>query len=123
MRSLFLALLLAVVPTQVPAAAKRFEAKNNYGALAFNPATGAFGYSFDQRSRRAALEAARAHCGRGCSEVLQFKESCGALAASGERPPARYALAGGEARDLAESRALAKCRSKDCAIVAWVCTR
>jgi hypothetical protein len=115
-----LALLVAVPGS---AATNHFIAKNNYGAIVFNPATGAYGYSFDQRSRRAALEAARRECGRGCGESLQFKESCGAIAATPERPPLRFALAGGEARDLAESRALAKCKTSSCAIVAWACTR
>ena len=112
-----------LVPAQGAAATQRFAAKNNYGAIVFNPASGAYGYSYDQKSRRAALEAARRECGRGCGETLQFKDSCGAVAATPERPPVRFALAGGEARDLAESRALARCKSAGCAIVAWVCTK
>jgi hypothetical protein len=120
---LLIGLFTLLVPAHGVAATQRFAAKNNYGALAFNPASGAHGYSYDQRSRRAALDAARAQCGIGCSQTLQFKDSCGAIAASSERPPARFALAGGDARDLAESRALAKCKDRGCAIVAWVCTR
>jgi len=112
------ALLLVALPLQ---AKENFVAKNNYGAIAFNPGTGAWGYSFDQRSRRTALNAALTNCGLGCNQIRQFKDSCGAIAASRERPPKLYALATGDARELAEKAALSKC--KGCEIVAWVCTR
>jgi hypothetical protein len=123
MMRLMLTILLALACGCATAATQRFAPKNNYGAIAFNPVSGAYGYAYDQRSRRVALEVARAECGRGCGETFQFKDSCGAIAVTPERPAKRFALAGGDARDLAEGRALARCKARDCAIVAWACTR
>lgn len=115
---LFAVAVVLAAPSQ---AKERFVAKNNYGAIAFNPGTGAYGYSYDQRSRRAALQVAQSQCSGGCIEVRQFKDSCGAIATSTERPPRRYALATADSRELVERAALAKCRN--CEILAWTCTR
>lgn len=121
MKPLLVALLAVFFIAPVAQAKERFVAKNNYGAVVFNPGTGAYGYSYDQRSRRAALQVAQSQCSGSCIEVRQFKDSCGAIAASAERPPRRYALATADSRELVERAALAKCR--DCEILAWTCTR
>jgi hypothetical protein len=115
------AALLALLAAPPLHAAERFVARNNYGAIAYNAATGAYGFSYDQRSRRGALQVALSQCAGSCSETRQFKDSCGAIAASAERPPRRYALATADTRELVEKAALAKCRG--CEILAWTCTR
>lgn len=77
-------LLLAVIASAGLAAAAAGPAEayfSKYGALAYNMATGAHGYTYgfnrDWMARKVALD----YCGwNGCKVYLTFKNTCGALA-------------------------------------------
>ena len=61
--------------------------KTLYGAIAYDPVSGAYGYSFDFADAPGAEEKAWASCrkqGGDCKVVLDFWNACGALAAHGK---------------------------------------
>jgi hypothetical protein len=92
-----------------------------YGAIAFQPATGAFGYSYDWTTPRDAEISALDECGdTRCVVVASFSAGCGALAVG-----ARGHFADrGATRAEAETRALAGCADPaTCQIRAWACTQ
>jgi hypothetical protein len=93
----------------------------HFGAIAFQPATGAFGYSYDWTSAREAEVSALDECGDArCIVLVTFSDGCGALAVG-----ARGAFAErGATRAEAETRALVACADPaSCQLRAWACTR
>ena len=94
--------------------------KQAYGAIAYQPARGAVGYSYDFKSAREAKIEALRQCGDPeCEIALTLHNSCGALA----RGPGKPYAASGATRDEAETKARRACGQKSCEIVAWACTR
>lgn len=92
-----------------------------FGAIAYQPATGAFGFSYDWTSAREAEVSALDECGDArCIVVVSFSDGCGALVVG-----ARGAFAErGATRAEAETRALAACADPaSCQVRAWACTR
>jgi hypothetical protein len=99
------------------------EHANSYGAIAYDTESGAVGWSYDFDSSAAADQSALKNCaehGEGCKVVVNFLNSCGAVAADDDH------FATGQARTekAAEAAALAACEAKGgtaCEIQAWSC--
>lgn len=89
----------------------------NFGAIAFDERSGAFGVAWDYGNLRDAANAAKAICGGNCRIYLAQAGGCGALAQGSG------ASGAGEGIDApaAERMALAKCRNAACKPVAWFC--
>ena len=94
--------------------------KAAFGAIAFDRASASYGYSFDLRSSREAKVEALKQCGNPqCEVVLNFRNTCGALASG----PRKSGAMTGSTRQEAETKALRKCAEKDCKVLAWACTK
>lgn len=99
-------------------------ARDNYGAIAYSPSTGAHGYSYDYASRAVAERKALAECrkhARDCQVPLWFRNACGALAVGNG---GGWGTGWGSNRALAERYALQSCSqyTKGCSVIRWVCT-
>ncbi|MDX1374054.1 MAG: DUF4189 domain-containing protein [Burkholderiales bacterium] len=117
MKRLTIAACAALLAAQVHAAKAKKPAA--YGAIAYHRATQAWGTSHAARSDREARVGALERCGeRRCEVVIAIRNACGALADGPRRP----ATASGATRAEAEAKALRKCASEACRIVAWACT-
>jgi len=97
-----------------------------YGAMAYSPGTGAYGYVYDLGSRSEAESGALAQCagrtsGGDCKVLLWFKNSCGAIATATN---GAYGSGWGESRALAEQNAVTSCsrNASNCQPLAWACT-
>ena len=115
------ALLGAILISSVVAAPAQAA---NYGAIAFSPATGAHGYSYDYRSQRQAQHRALGECARrggGCKIATWFRNACGALAVGAGNG---WGAEWGNTRAEAERLALQRCstHTSGCYILRWVCT-
>ena len=86
-------------------------AQGKYGAIAFNKASHAYGYSFNQPTRIAAENRALTECGSGCTSMMWYANGCGALAISKERYGAGSAPTRPEAQKLAHERCGKGCRT------------
>ncbi|MFK5976466.1 MAG: DUF4189 domain-containing protein [Sulfurovum sp.] len=98
------------------------EARNYYGAISFSQSTGAYGYAYDYKSKRGAMNAARRKCGRrDCKTPLWFRNACGALAIGNGNG---YGTGWGNTRSSAKRKALRSCRkyNRGCYIKKSVCT-
>lgn len=100
------------------ASAARVPKKQLWGAVAYNSASGAFGYAVDAKTRRDAEVEAFRQCGSECDVIKSFRNRCGAIAAGTQR----YVWETGASREIAEKKALSKCRGGACRIAAWACT-
>lgn len=89
----------------------------NYGAIAFDERTGAFGAVWDYGSLREAANAAKATCGGSCRIYVAQAGGCGALAHGG----GTSGTGDGTDAAAAERMSLAKCRNAACKPVAWFC--
>ena len=100
--------------------------RTRYGAIAYGVESGAFGWSNDLYDAPAAEQQALAHCrehGDDCAVVVDFWNTCAAVAAAGNRI-VDYGL--GDTRGQAEGSALAACAKDggvDCAVQAWSCAQ
>jgi hypothetical protein len=91
-----------------------------WGAIAYERATGNFGYAFDFPSERDASVAALQSCAEpDCVVEVAFRSGCGVLL---EGPAGPVTALGATARE-AETRARATCTDVSCRVVAWACTR
>jgi len=116
---LVLALTLALPAAHPPAGAAKAKPKSNWGAIAYNARTGAFGYAVDVVSKRDAETEAFRQCGADCDLIRTFRNACGAVAAR----PKRAFWDSGASRAIAEAKALRKCGDEACKIAVWACTR
>jgi len=98
----------------------------NYGAIAYAPGDGSYGYSYDYHSENEADRHALANCsdeGNGCQVVITFWETCAALAAGDNN---RYAASLGDGAGDASGKALAACARKggrNCDVKVSTCAR
>lgn len=94
-----------------------------FGALAFNPETGASGKAVDFPTAMQAQDAARSECGSDCALVAAFSNGCAAYARDSASSWGWWA---GADRRAAERRALSQCRKRsptaDCSIRVQGCT-
>lgn len=114
-----LALGAAVLLPAVASAAHKAPRNAVYGAIAVNPKTKAYGYTYDFGNSRDAKREALRQCGEpACEVVANFRNGCAAVAAGKGKP----AAATGATRQEAEAKALRRCGG-DCAVLAWACTK
>ena len=91
-----------------------------HGAIAYNRATGAFGYSYDHPTPRDAGVAAIDGCGDPqCVVTIAFRSGCGVLV---DGPGGPVVAEGVNARE-AEVKARGLCTDPQCQVIAWACTR
>jgi hypothetical protein len=91
-----------------------------HGAIAYNRATGAFGYSFDYATPRDAGIVAIDACGDPqCTVAIAFKSGCGVLV---DGPGGPVVAEGVNARE-AEVKARGLCTDPLCQVIVWACTR
>jgi hypothetical protein len=93
---------------------------DNFGALAYDRASGAWGVSYNYPSQRAADSSALSRCAPACSVVVRFSNTCAAYATgNGTSEGWGYDAV----RRNAERRALAECsaRGGNCKIEIWAC--
>ena len=116
------AVLLIAAGLAFPAQAAKATGKKKtgaHGAIAINRDTKVVGYAYDfKTAREAKLEALRQCVQKQCEVVVSFQGGCAAVAGAGKR----LATATGVTRDEAETKAAGKC-GKDCAALAWACTK
>ena len=109
----------AAVPWSHAAGAKKSQAPNRFGAIAFHRASQSWGVSYDAVRARDASVIALQQCGhKECEVVHKFRNGCAALADG----PKVAVAASGATRDEAEAKATRRC-GVNCKPVAWACTR
>ena len=119
-----LAMVAAFACITEPALAKVVVKKGVYGAIALERETGQFGYVYNAATSRAAKIEALKQCAQPrCEVVVSFSNACGVLARQPARGPKGYFTATGATQQEAETKAQRLCASRDCAIVAWACTK
>ena len=96
---------------------------DNYGAIAYSPSSGGYGYSYDHLSRRDAENRAMAECrarARGCRIAIWFRNSCGSVA----RGTNGWGSAWAESAQAAERAAVRNCsrHTRGCRTLTRVCT-
>jgi Domain of unknown function (DUF4189) len=114
----------AAVLVALLASAGAAEARDYYGAIAYSPSTGAYGYSYDHVSRANAETAALAACSEhagDCQVPVWFRNACAALAVGNG---GSWGTGWGSSRRLAERFARRTCgeHASNCAVIRWVCT-
>ncbi|MEM7226221.1 MAG: DUF4189 domain-containing protein [Pseudomonadota bacterium] len=101
----------------------------SFGAIAYSPSTGGYGYATEYRSRARAEHIALGECaaysdGADCQVLVWFRNHCGALAASDD---GAYGSAYAAALDAARHQALDYCQAEtdggDCEILVAVCSK
>jgi hypothetical protein len=117
--SFMIAAFLVVLPVE---AAKQSTVPNRFGAIAYHRPTQSWGVSYNQpRARDASVEALKQCGNQRCEVIHKFKNGCAALVDGPKEKAA--ATASGATRDEAETKALKRCTSANCNLVAWACTR
>lgn len=116
-----LATLAVTMAFSAPVSAGQCGYEYCWGALAFNPNTGAYGYAYSYFSEGQAANAAQEGCGYNCPQVKTFYNQCGA-AAIGSNGGAGWGF--GPSRYEAESVALSYCSNYDynCQVLVWSCS-
>src|SRR3972149_2600828 len=96
-----------------PVSAAKQSKKSAYGAIAYEPARRATGYSYDFKTAPEAKVEALKQCGEPACEVLvSFRNACGAVARGRSKPiTARGAARGARWRPRRSSRWLAAARA------------
>jgi serine/threonine-protein kinase len=95
-----------------------------YGAIAYSPESGDYGYSFSFSSRSGAERRAQRECGRAdCEIAVWFRNSCGAIAVSDE---GTWAGGRGNTEDAAGRDAKTDCvkyGGEECEVLHALCSR
>ena len=123
---LFAALAVGLVATM---ASMQAQAQNRYGSIAFSQqGDGGYqwGFTWDFESREVARNRAIAGCrnkgGRSCSEIFQFRNTCGALAIGGANG---WGAGAGATTLEAQRGALEQCRTtnRNCQVAVSRCAK
>jgi Domain of unknown function (DUF4189) len=100
------------------------RAGGSYGALAYSPKTGDYGYSYGFGNRKLAEQRAKRECGKDdCEIAAWYSKACGAVAAGDD---GKWGGGSGDNESLARADAKADCEKdggKNCEIVVSKCTR
>jgi hypothetical protein len=105
-------------------AATGAQAAERYGAIAYSPQSGAYGYSYDYNSRADAENVAINNCrqhGTGCEIAIWFRNACGAVATGRN---GGWGSAWANSRAAAENMAINYCSNytTNCSVLVWSCT-
>jgi Domain of unknown function (DUF4189) len=97
----------------------------SYGAIAFSPDSGAYGYSTRRVSRANAQEWAMSYCDENawdCRIAVNFHDACGAVARGRN---GGWGTNWGYSRAEAQNNAMAACHKRDsgCRVVVWACSK
>jgi serine/threonine-protein kinase len=96
---------------------------DQYGAIAYSPQDGRWGYSYNIGTRAGAERRALSECGsRSCRVAVWFQRACGALAVA---PLGGWGSGWGGTRAAAERAAVRTCQdfgNAGCRIQVWACT-
>jgi hypothetical protein len=97
------------------------SAAETYAAIAYNKATGLYGFSKGYDTREEAEERAAQECGPGCETILWGCDSCVALATAGNHA---YGSGWDTDQESANQTAMNGCSgyADDCEIVVEVCS-
>lgn len=115
---IILLLAAGLLIADAPAHAKAPK-KSVYGAIAVNRDTRVVGYAYDFKTSQEAKRAALKQCGeRKCEVLVSFRNGCAAVATGKDR----FVTMTGATKDEAETKVMRKC-GKDCATLAWACTK
>lgn len=116
------ALALVLSAPALPGAA----AAQSFGAIAYSPATGQWGWARNFTTRAGAQNRALAECrsaarGRSCQVAVWFRNACGSLAIG----PNGWGSGWGNTRARAQAEARGACNrySRNCAIRLTTCSR
>lgn len=97
-----------------------------FGAIAYGPDSQAFGYSYDSPDTDSASSVAMTNCkkhGDDCRLVLNFSNSCGAVAAVDNS--GGFDIGQGATKDQAQFNAVAACKKRgggdNCQVQVWSC--
>lgn len=89
----------------------------NFGAIAYDSVSGAFGTVWDMASFADAVAVAKGNCGKECRVYVAQGGDCGVLA----KGDSSVAVGSGADFKAAEGMALAKCGNGSCKTHAWFC--
>lgn len=116
-----------VAEVAAPTAASVASARNYYGAIAINTRTGASAYSYDYKTKSAAINAALKKCkryahGSSCRTAIWVRNACGAVAyKTYSNGSWRYQSAWATSKKAAIARAK-RPLGKGAKTLTWVCT-
>lgn len=116
--------LIGIVAILLGLSAADLFSANNFGAIAYDRKTNAYGVAWDMPTQAAANQRALSECvksGKNCSVVVSFANQCAAYA-TGQGDTWGYGTGG--SRAVAESAAQFYCsqNGKGCQVRAWGCT-
>jgi hypothetical protein len=98
--------------------------RTTYGAIAYSPSSGSFGYSYEHANRTQAESRAVRECGKDdCKVATWFFNNCGAVAAASN---GAWGGAQGGSERTAQSAALSRCANEggtSCEIKVTRCSR
>jgi hypothetical protein len=112
MRNITRGILLVVIALALAAGPALQAAGDTYGAIAFSPSTGRWGYGNGYPTKAEAIARARRECGRSDAKTNWCKNSWIALAISNESSGG-WGSAWGETKAAARSAAIAECLSRN----------
>jgi hypothetical protein len=114
-------LMIAVMLLMVVGAQPVFAGGDMFGAIAYNIDNGAYGWAVDRVTQMEADAAALEHCGQGCEVVVQFKNTCAAIALGDDNA---WGWARADQKAVAQRNAVANCakHGTGCVVKAWACT-
>jgi len=101
------------------------DLKTYYGAIAYDKATGSWGYSVDSNTSGQADNAALESCKKGsagCQVYVRLTNQCGTIAASAD---GAFSWATDKTKKVTEKRALTACQkndNNDCEVKVTACT-
>jgi hypothetical protein len=117
----FFTVLAVASAFAAPASAGQCGYQYCWGAVAFNPLTGAYGWAHSHFSEGDAANAAQNGCGYNCTEVKTFYNQCGAAAIGAN---GGYGYGFGNSQGQAQSIAMSYCNNYDygCQPLVWACS-
>ena len=98
----------AVSRCQMTCLQKTDDSHDSYGAIAYSVKNNAYGFSDSWKDKKEAQKAAMKYCsqnGKGCKNMVWFRNSCGAVASDGKKASWGY----GPSIQAAQKQALDNC--------------
>ncbi len=122
MKKLILCAAMLVSATFAASAQTNCGYQYCWGAIAFNPNTGAYGWAHSYFSEGEAWDAAAAGCSYNCPEVHTFYNQCAAAAIGAN---GGYGYGFGASQGAAQNVAMSYCNNYDygCQVLVWSCSR